>query len=382
MPGPLVPTRINPRVPGADKGLSFRRVVAMSQEKTEEPTPKKLRRARERGEVPKSREVNTAAVLLAAAVGLSWLGPRVLTGLTDALHMSLSAVRDPAPERLTTVLGGVAWTATSAVAPLIGLVMAAGGLAAYLQVGALFSVQPILPQPTRLDPVKGLGRLFSQRQVVELLKTLAKMAIVGAVAWATLREGLRGVVGVSAVGPGGMLRAGGALVSALLLRVGATMAAVALLDGLYQRWRHRRDQRMTKDELKREHRDSEGDPHAKQHRERMHREIVEHAVLEEVRRADVLVVNPTHLAVALRYDETEHEAPEVRAKGQDALARRMIEAARQSGVPVMRDVPLARALYELDLGDEIPPALYEAVAAVLRAAWREREDDGDGRAVR
>lgn len=350
----------------------------MSQEKTEEPTPRKLRKARERGEVPKSREINTAAVLLGAGVGLSWLGPGVLAALTDILRECLGAVPHAAEAHLPAWLGAMAWQAVSALAPLLLLVTGLGGLAAYVQVAGVFSVHPVVPQPARIDPVKGLGRLFSLRQAVELAKTLFKMVVVGAVAWVTLRSGLRGVAASSAADAGLTLGVGGGLVSTLLMRVGAAMATMAVADVLFQRWQHRRDQRMTKDEVKREHRETEGDPHAKQHRDRMHREIVEHAVLEEVRQADVLVVNPTHLAVALRYDEEAHDAPEVRAKGQDALARRMIDAARQAGVPVMRDVPLARALFELELGDEIPPALYEAVAAVLRAAWEERDADDDG----
>lgn len=135
---------------------------------------------------------------------------------------------------------------------------------------------------------------------------------------------------------------------------------------------------MTTEEVKREHREAEGEPQAKRERQRVHREIVEHGILEEVRRADVLVVNPTHVAVALRYEEEEGEgedaAPEILAKGQDHLAKRMIEAAREAGVPVMRDVPLARSLFELEVGVEIPETLYEAAAAVLSAAWREREE--------
>ncbi|MFW6051631.1 MAG: EscU/YscU/HrcU family type III secretion system export apparatus switch protein [Myxococcota bacterium] len=345
----------------------------MAQEKTEEPTPKKLREARRRGEVPRSRELGTAAVVLSATAVLVWLGPFALDRLLRIFDLAFAAAGGAGPSP-PAALGQAARLGAGALLPLLLVVASTAGLVAYLQVGPLFTVRPLAPRFERIDPVKGLRRLFSQRQLVELLKTLAKMGVVGVVAWVTLRDGLRGVVALSGAPADRVLSAGGALVSSLLLRVGLTMGGIAVLDVIYQRWRHRRDQRMTRHEVKREHRETEGDPHAKQHRERMHREVVEHAVLEEVRQADVLVVNPTHLAVALRYDEDEHEAPQVRAKGQDALARRMIEAAEQAGVPVMRDVPLARTLYELELGDEIPPELYEAVAAVLQAAWREREE--------
>ena len=159
---------------------------------------------------------------------------------------------------------------------------------------------------------------------------------------------------------------------AALWRVALALVALGALDLAYQRWRFLRDQRMTREEVEREHKEDEGDPHAKQERARLRKEIVEHGVLEAVRRADVLVVNPTHYAVALQYDDAAgDEAPEVIAKGQDHLARRMIDAAREAGVPVMRDVPLAHALYDLELGDLIPEPLYDAVAAVLQAAWAE-----------
>ena len=161
----------------------------------------------------------------------------------------------------------------------------------------------------------------------------------------------------------------------VFVRVGGAIAALAILDFLYQKWRYLKDQRMTKDEVKREYKDAEGDPHAKQQRDRLHKEIVEHNMVESVSLADVLVVNPTHLAVALHYDDDAANAPEITAKGSEHLARRMIEVAEQAGVPVVRDVPLARALFQLELGDEIPEALYDAVAVVLHAAWSERDGD-------
>jgi flagellar biosynthesis protein FlhB len=189
----------------------------------------------------------------------------------------------------------------------------------------------------------------------------------------TLRDGARGVAGLTARDAHAALTGTGSLVATLMIRVGSAMAGIAVLDVIYQRWRYRRDQRMTKEEVKREHKEAEGDPHQKRERERLHREILAHDTLEAVRRADVLVVNPTHLAVALRYDEEgELDAPEIVAKGGEELAARMIRAAEEANVPVMRDVPLARALFELEVGDEIPEPLYEAVAILLHAAWAER----------
>ncbi|MEM9071961.1 MAG: type III secretion system export apparatus subunit SctU [Myxococcota bacterium] len=344
----------------------------MASEKTEEATPKKLRDARKRGEVPRSKDLGTAAVVLATAGAMTASAPFVLRTLEESLRLSFRAAAgelpgDPRILRAALSLG------VDAALPVVLAALLAGTVVSFLQVGPLVTADPIKPKFERLDPIKGLKNLFSQRQLIELIKTLLKIGIVGAVAWTVLRDGLRGVVSLTGRDALGTLEAAGELVTALMFRVGGALLAVAILDLFYQRWRHRRDQRMSKDEVKREYKESEGDPHAKQQRERLHREIIDHDTVEQVRAADVLVVNPTHIAVALRYEEGVTDAPEVIAQGQEHLARRMIEAAREAGVPIMRDVPLARALFELELGEAIPEALYEAVAAVLKAAWAESE---------
>jgi flagellar biosynthesis protein FlhB len=348
----------------------------MAETRTEQPTPKKLREARERGQVPRSRDVSTVAVLAGTAAGLALAAEPALESLGAVVRISFGAVGRPADP--TAVLAAGLALGARAVAPVLAFAVVAGAAGAFLQVGPLLSIKPVMPQAERLDPVKGLKNLLGGRQWIELARAVLKMAIIGAVAADVLHDSVRGVTGLAARDAAAAVVAGGDLVLSLVLRVAGAMALLAVLDLLYQRWRHRQDLRMTKEEVKREHREAEGDPLAKQHRERMHRELVEHSALEQVRRADVLVVNPTHLAVALRYDEEEHEAPEVLAKGMDHLAERMIAAAREAGVPILRDVPLAHALFDLEVGDEIPDALYEAVAAVLRAAWREREAEEAG----
>ena len=348
-------------------------------EKTEQPTAKKLREARKRGEVPKSRELGTAAVVLATAAALIWTGGAVLDALVSVWHLAIAAIEGEVAAQPVDVLGAGAAVGLGAMVPLLLAVMIAGTLASFLQVGPLLTLTPIAPKLERLDPVRGMKNLFSQKQLFELVKNILKLTVIGVVAYVTLRDAIRGVVTLGGRDAEDAIAGTGALVTTLLLRAGGAMAAIAVADVFYQRWRHHEDQKMSKEEVKREHKDAEGDPHAKQARDRMHREIVQHGVLEEVRRADVLVVNPTHVAVALRYDEEDDTgAPEVVAKGQEDLARRMIAAAREAGVPVMRDVPLARALFDLDVGDEIPEALYEAVAIVLRAAWQEREHEERG----
>ncbi len=345
----------------------------MSGEKTEEPTPKKLREARERGEVPRSRELSSAAVLLAAGAGLSAGAEGALTNVKGCLDTSLAAASGAVPTPPAAVLQVCASLGLSAMLPVLLAAMLAGTTVSFLQVGPLLTLKPLQPQPRRIDPIQGTKQLFSQRKLIELLKSIFMLGVVSYVVWGVLQSRLGGLVGLVGRDARATMHAAGNLVTTLIFRVGGATVAIGVLDFFYQRWRHRQDQRMTKDEVKREYKDAEGDPQHKAERQRMHQELIEHGVMEEVRSADVLVVNPTHIAVALRYDEDRDEAPQVRAKGQDGLAQRMIRAAEEAGVPVVRDVPLARALYELQEGEEIPEVLYEAVAAVLHAAWQERD---------
>jgi flagellar biosynthesis protein FlhB len=354
----------------------------MSDDRTEEPTPKKLADARKRGEVWKSRDAASAAVILGAGGALVASGRSALDELRAVFSLSLRAAAGEVSASPGALLEAAAAHGAAAVAPALAAATIAGTLVTFLQVGPLLSTEAVSFKPERLDPVTGLRNLFAPRQVLELLKSLLKMIVIGWVLWTCLRDGVRGALSLVGRDAGAALATAGALVSTLLLRAGGALAALAVLDVLHQRWLWRERLKMTKEEVKREYKDSEGDPHAKAERERVRQEILEHSVLERVRTADVLVVNPTHYAVALRYDEEGGvDVPEVLAKGMDGLARRMIEAAREAGVPVVRDVPLARALHELEVGAEIPESLFDAVAAVLAIAWQERaEADGGGSA--
>jgi type III secretion protein U len=334
----------------------------MSTSKTEEPTPRRLREARRRGEVPKSRELVSAAALFAALGALAIVTPPLVGAFRAFFETTLSA--EPAR-----AIASTASFATPLFLVLFAIALASA-LAAFTQVGPLWSTKAIAPDVKRLDPVKGAKRLISGDRFVDLARHLLMLSLAGAVA----------VSYVADVAPELLRRSGadlgalGGCLFGLALRVGVVLALFSVLDLFLQRRRHRRSLRMSREEVQREHREAEGDPHGKHARTRAHREAVEHGTLEEVRRASVLVVNPTHFAVALRFDEqSEQDAPEVVAKGMDDLARRMIAVARESGVPVVRDVPLARALHEIELGEEIPETFYQAVAAILEVAAEERE---------
>ncbi len=351
-------------------------MTAVSEERTEEASPKKLREARARGDVWRSKEAQGAAVLLAAGMAAGVAGPALVAAYEDITHLVIDAVAGRLPVGPGAVLEAAIGHAAVALAPFLLAPLAAGTLAAWVQVGPLVSMDAIAWKPERLDPLAGLAQLVSRKRALEVAKALLVLAVLFAVAIVTLRDGLRSVLALTGASVGTLAVAVGALVRTLLLRVGGALLAVGVLDVVVQRWQWLRAQRMTPAERKREHKESEGDPHTRHARDRLRHEIAQHGALEQARRADVLVVNPTHLAVALRFDEEGSQgAPEVLAKGQDELAQRMIQAAREAGVPVLRDVPLAHGLFALEEGQEIPEALYEAVAIVLRAAWAERDGD-------
>lgn len=340
-------------------------------EPTEKPTAKRLRDARKKGQVAKSRDLTGLAVFAAAAgatLGTAPLWAGALAGfLRDCL---LGAPRWPA-DASSAVLGRALDVVLLAAGPALGAGVLAAVLAGLFQVRPLWTWQPLKPQLSRLDPLKGLRQLFGLRKLVDLVKSLAALTALVLVAAVTLGEALPDLLRLTGASPAGSLAVIGSWIGVLALRSALVLLVVAAVDYGLQRFRHEKDLRMTKEEVKREHKESEGDPQHKAARKRLHQEIVEHDMVERVRTADLVVVNPTHLAVALRYDRERDDAPRVVAKGERLLAARIKEVARQARVPIFHDVPLARALHALEPGDEIPEALYTAVADLLRAIAEE-----------
>lgn len=327
-------------------------------DKTEQPTPRRLRRARQEGDSPVSStlvQAGTFVVVLA-------LVPSVLSSATTVVRGLL--------ERALTQ-GELAFSAPALVALVAGLslpIVAAGALTAAAlgaaQTGGVFTFNKLAPDLARANPIQGVRNLFRMDRFVALLRALGTTVLV---AWLAVRlvlseaASLGNAVGELERGAHAALALAHTLAWAAAL-VGLALSAIDLV-AVRHVWLRRL--RMTKDEIKREHRQAEGDPELKAARQRAHREALTGSMLNAVKDATVVIVNPTHLATALRYDESEDAAPKVVSQGAGDLARKIIEAAHAYGVPVVRDVPVARALAELELGDEIPEALYEAIAEVL-----------------
>jgi flagellar biosynthesis protein FlhB len=331
-------------------------------DKTEQPTPRRLKQAREQGD-------SAVSPVLGQAVGfvtvLTLLPPLLLalgTGASVALeHAITSGAAD---------LSGAAWLWLSLSAPVLGGTALVSAVLGLVQTGGAFTAARFAPDFSRIDPVQGAKGLFSGERLFSLLRSLLAALAVGLLAWSGLGARL-GDVAASAGRSEAVAMAAWLIARRLLWGAALVGLVLGAIDYFFVRRAWLRRHRMTKDEIKREHREAEGDPEVKAARRRAHQEALAGSMIAAVKNATVLIVNPTHLATALSYREEEDQAPAVVAHGEGDLARRMIEAAHAYNVPVVRDVPVAHALRELALGEQIPEALYEAVAEVLRELLRD-----------
>lgn len=335
--------------------------------KTEEASPRRLQQARDSGDVPLSRDAVGWAALAAGAVACAALAPAIGQGLVALVRASLEQ-RPGAP------LGGLL---PLAVRPAL-LALAACAAAAVAAVALTLAqtnfglwTDKALPDVSRVFQTQRLTRLFGREFLVDLLFGLLKVAAVGAALWATVRVEFLSLGRMLLVEPTSQLAALLGPLSQACVKGVAVLGVMAGFDFALQRLRFSRKMRMTKDELRREAKEDEGDPLLRSRRKRRHRELLKGRATVEVPRADALLVNPTHIAIALRYRSGEDRAPRVTAKGKGQLAEHMRELARENGIPIYQDIPLARQLYRrVKVGGEVPASTYKAVAAVLAFVYR------------
>ncbi len=337
-------------------------------DRTEQPTPKKLEDARREGRVPRSRELTTAAVMVTAGAVLTVTGDSIGAQLGDVMRGGLSVSREQAFDvtAMTRTFSQLAAAALYSIAPVL-LVTLLAALATPLAIGGwAASSKAIAPDFKRLSPLSGIKRMFSLRSWVELGKALAKFAVVAIAATVILKLSADRLMGLGSEPINTAIGHAITLSGQALIGLTAALVLIAAVDVPFQIWQFRQDMRMTRDEVRREHKEAEGSPEVKGRIRALQREMAERRMMEEVPRADVIVVNPTHYAVALRYDDKTMRAPRVVAKGVDLMALRIREVASGHNVPIFEAPPLARALHRhVEIGDEIPSGLYAAVAQVL-----------------
>jgi flagellar biosynthesis protein FlhB len=352
-----------------------------SHDRTEPASAKRLDEARREGRIPRSRDLTTAAVMLAAGLALMSMGGSIGSSLGELMRAGLTPSHDTLMDAsaMPQVLGSSALLALKAIAPVLLITLAAALAAPIVLGGWAFSPSALAPDFKRLNPMAGLQRMVSLRSWVELAKALVKFAVVGGIGVLVIRSNLSELMSLgsepTASGIGhAMLLTGKALVSLTF-----ALVLIAAVDAPFQLWQYHKEMRMTREELRQEARESDGSPEVKGRIRALQREMSERRMMSDVPKADVIVVNPTHYAVALRYDEKTMRAPVVVAKGVDLMAARIREVATEHKIPIFEAPPLARALHRTaEIGDEIPTGLYVAVAQVLtyifqlRAAQRQR----------
>lgn len=344
-------------------------------DKTEAPTPRRIADARQDGKVAKSQDVNTALMLAGALLVLSFWAPhllRQLVAITQEFHGHAGRYDFTPATVYAHFLSGtklLVITLLPLLLPLVALALFAN----LVQVGFLFSPKALAPKLDKLNPLSGLKRLVSWRGAVELVKSVFKILCVGLVGALTIRERFAELASLSGATPGALIQAVSETTLLLGFRVAVLLAVLAVADYVFQRWQHQRSLRMTKKEVLDERRMAEGDPHVMARIRGLMREASRRRMFADVPQADVVVTNPVHVAVALRYDAAQGDAPIVLAKGMRRIAEKIKAIAKENGVPIVENPPLARRLYRLaDVGQAIPSALYRAVAEVLAFVYHLR----------
>lgn len=347
------------------------------QERTERATPKRLKEARERGQVPQSRDLNTLLVLLAGSISLLVMGERIIVDVMQLARRSFSIDRDVLLDTpaLPTILANTLLEALGIIAPMLAVLAIAALAGPLLMGGGSFSTKSLRFNWEKLDPIKGLGRIFAWRGLVELAKTLVKFAVVtftsAILIWQSAAELLN--LGAEPLEQG--LAHAGHILSWSFLGMSAVLIMIAIVDVPFQLWDQSRQLKMTRQEIKDEHKETDGSPEVKKRIRSLQLEMAQRRMMDEIPKADVIIVNPTHFAVALKF-EPKMSAPRVIAKGIDLLASRIRQVGEEHGVALFSAPPLARALYySTELNQEIPAGLYVAVAQVLAYIFQLRKLD-------
>ena len=342
-------------------------------EKTETPTDKKRQDTRQKGNVAKSTEINSVLVLFASCMMLQMFGPWIFRTLAAEIVMAFNLVADPHMETASIVAYCDRALVLSVVLllPIAGGIMVAGILANVIQVGFLFTGEPLIPKLEKIDPIAGFKRMFGMRSLVELIKSLAKLAIIGFVAYLTIKGRFNEFAHLSDTSVQTIWWFLCDVIYSMLLRVTITLCIMAILDYLWQRFDYEKRLRMSHEEIKQERKQMDGDPQIKARIRSLQREMARRRMMEEVPKATVVVTNPTHLAIALRYEPSEMSTPKVLAKGKLLIAAKIKARALELGIPVVEDKPLARAMYDkVEAGDDIPMEFFTAVAEIMAYVYR------------
>ena len=343
-----------------------------SQDKTEQPTGKKLSDARKKGNVAQSKEIPSVLILSGSVGVLFFAGAWMLGRLTDTMRgmYQRAGTLNMVPETMHTLFWEVFINGIVVLIPLMLVVMTAGVLGNVAQFGFLFSGEKLTPSLAKLNPIRGIKKLFSLRSLVELAKSIIKLVIISGVAFIVLNRYLDQIPGLMQLSIGNILKFIGQVSFQISLYTCMVLFLMAVLDFAYTKWQHQQDLKMTKQEVKDEYKQREGDPSVKARIRSVQREMARKRMMEAVPEATVVITNPTHLAIALKYEEG-MSAPTVVAKGAGFVAQKIKAIATENDIPLVENKPLARAMFKsTEVGDFIPADLYRAVAEILAYVYR------------
>ncbi|MEK6675120.1 MAG: flagellar biosynthesis protein FlhB [Planctomycetota bacterium] len=335
-------------------------------ERTEPATPRRRAEARMRGQIAKSHDLVVASILLAGFVALELAGGRIWSSMLSIMKSALSP-QEPwsLAETLPFTLAASSETGWR-LAPVLLAVAAAAFVVLFAQTGPLLTFEPITPSLSKINPLQGIARLFSVNSIVHTLMNIAKLVLVASVGYAAVASYIPAVIHAFTLGHMEQFHLGAKLTFRLGITISTALFILALFDFAYQRLRHERSLRMTKEEVKDELRNMEGDPGIKRRRRQLQLQFMTQRLRKDVPKAHVVVTNPTHVAIAIAYDSASMSAPKVVAKGADEIALRIRQIAQQHGIPIVEKKPLARALYDaVEVGQFIPERFYQAIAEIL-----------------
>lgn len=342
-------------------------------DRTEKPTARRLKKARKKGQVPRSRELSSAASFAAVILFLVFLGSRVVTGFESLIadfwrRFFLSNI-DPAT--LNEIVAAVGWSLLVYAGPFLGLVLVVSVLATVSSGGLVVSSEALHIKFDRLNPANNVKKVLSKTGLVNLGKSLLLASVVIAIFWQVLQSHIGELQTMVVMDLRSLLIESGGMIKSASIQVAVLLAVVAVIDVFYQRYSHTENLKMTKQEVKDDYKETEGNPQIKGKIRRMQIQMARQRMMSAVREADVVVTNPTHFAVALKFDMAIMSAPQVVAKGQDYLALRIRAVAEENRVPIVEERELARALYRsAEIGEEVPVDLYRAVAQILAYVYK------------
>lgn len=341
-----------------------------SEEKTEQPTPKKLREAREKGQIAQSKEFNGAASLLAVFFAFSMMSGFYIENLGGYFVRVIEQIPQAeslySSETVHAFFGDALMFILRVSLPLLAIALLTGLVASYAQVGFLFTLEPIKPKFSKLDPIKGLKNVISSRALIELFKSVFKAVLILFVAVDVVRGRLTEISYALQMDLTQIVVLMWSIIYNIVIRCSVVLFLIAVIDYEFKRRKNKKELMMTKQEIKQEYKQSEGDPQLKGKIKEKQRAISMSRMMQQVPKADVIITNPTHYAVAIKYDPALGDAPIVIAKGQDLVAQNIKRVAEEHKVPLVENKEIARAMYfTLEIGERIPPELYEAVAEIL-----------------